>query len=139
MVLAKTGQGYGMGGAGEGQNSTHQQRKMGYDALGAFRDRVNIPISDDEFAEAPFYKPAEDSPEIQYMHERRRSLGGDLPMRRTDAAPLDVPGLEVFEQLSLTVVRWVRDLHLYPWPASCGLDRSLHFLACLDVPAARDP
>jgi pyruvate dehydrogenase E1 component len=99
VILAKTVKGYGMGVAGEGQNITHSQKKMGESALKAFRDRFNIPVSDDEIADAPFYKPAEDSPELQYMHERRRELGGYLPVRRTDAPPLEVPELEVFEPL----------------------------------------
>ncbi|MCG8590684.1 MAG: pyruvate dehydrogenase (acetyl-transferring), homodimeric type, partial [Proteobacteria bacterium] len=99
VILAKTVKGYGMGEAGEGQNITHQQKKMGYDALKQFRDRFNIPISDDDLAEAPFYRPEPDSPEIQYLHERRRALGGYLPARRNDAEPLAVPPLETFSQL----------------------------------------
>jgi pyruvate dehydrogenase E1 component len=99
VILAKTVKGYGMGEAGEGQNTTHQQKKMGDDALRAFRDRYNIPISDEELPNAPFYKPGDDSPEIQYMHERRRALGGYLPERRSDVTALEVPGLEAFAQL----------------------------------------
>ena len=99
VILAKTVKGYGMGVAGEGQNITHQQHEMGISALKAFRDRFNIPVSDEEIAEAPFYKPPEDSPELQYMHERRRSLGGYLPQRRTDAPPLEVPPLSALEPL----------------------------------------
>ncbi|MBW2275747.1 MAG: pyruvate dehydrogenase (acetyl-transferring), homodimeric type, partial [Deltaproteobacteria bacterium] len=99
VILAKTVKGYGMGMAGEGQNITHSQKKMGESALKAFRDRFNIPVSDDEIADAPFYKPAEDSPELQYMHERRRELGGYMPVRRTDAPPVEVPELEAFESL----------------------------------------
>src|SRR6188474_1356470 len=74
VILAKTVKGYGMGEAGEGQNVTHQQKKMGENALRVFRDRYRIPIPDDRIAEAPFYKPADDSPEIHYMHERRQAL-----------------------------------------------------------------
>jgi pyruvate dehydrogenase E1 component len=96
VILAKTVKGYGMGVAGEGQNITHQQKKMGEDALRAFRDRYRIPIPDDQLVEAPFYKPDEDSPEIRYMHERRKALGGYLPARRRGAAPLEIPGIEVF-------------------------------------------
>ena len=88
-----------MGEAGEGQNITHQQKKMGEDALKAFRDRFNIPISDDEIADAPFYRPPEDSPEIQYMRERRERLGGYLPQRRRKAAPLEIPDLSAFDAL----------------------------------------
>jgi len=97
VILAKTVKGYGMGEAGEGQNITHQQKKMGEDALKAFRDRFNIPISDDAIAQAPFYRPDEDSPEIKYLKERRAALGGYLPQRRRNAEPLEVPELSAFE------------------------------------------
>jgi pyruvate dehydrogenase E1 component len=97
VILAKTVKGYGMGEAGEGQNITHQQKKMGEDALKAFRDRFDIPISDDEIADVPFYRPPEDSPEIKYMHERRKALGGYLPTRRTKVEPLKIPELSAFE------------------------------------------
>ena len=99
VILAKTVKGYGMGVAGEGQNITHQQKKMGEDALRVFRDRYRIPIPDDLLAEAPFFKPPDDSPEIRYMHERRRALGGYLPARRRDAPPLEIPPLDVFSAL----------------------------------------
>ena len=97
VILAKTVKGYGMGEAGEGQNITHQQKKMGDDALKAFRDRFNIPISDEEIVNAPFYRPPDDSPEIKYMRERRKALGGYLPQRRTHAAPLEIPDLSTFD------------------------------------------
>jgi pyruvate dehydrogenase E1 component len=97
VILAKTVKGYGMGEAGEGQNITHQQKKMGENALRVFRDRYRIPIPDERLAEAPFYKPAEDSPELRYMHERRQALGGYLPARRTDVPPIEVPPLSAFE------------------------------------------
>jgi pyruvate dehydrogenase E1 component len=97
VILAKTVKGYGMGEAGEGQNITHQQKKMGEDALKAFRDRFDIPISDEDIAAVPFYRPADDSPEITYLKERRQALGGYLPQRRTAAEPLEVPGLDAFE------------------------------------------
>lgn len=100
VILAKTVKGYGMGEAGEGQNITHQQKKMGEKALKAFRDRFKIPISDDEIGKAPFYRPADDSPEIQYLRERRRALGGYLPARDPHRAPpLKVPDLSAFELL----------------------------------------
>jgi len=99
VILAKTVKGYGMGEAGEGQNVTHQQKKMGADALRQFRDRFNIPISDDEIDKTPFYRPPEDSPEMRYLHERRRALGGTLPQRRTEAPPLEVPDLDAFDAL----------------------------------------
>ncbi len=97
VILAKTVKGYGMGIAGEGQNITHQQKKMGEDALRAFRDRFNIPLSDDEIAKTPFYRPPQDSPEIQYLKERRKALGGHLPTRRQKAATVEVPELPVFQ------------------------------------------
>jgi pyruvate dehydrogenase E1 component len=96
VILAKTVKGYGMGEAGEGMNITHQQKKIGENALKAFRDRYRIPISDEELEQVPFYKPPESSPEIRYMHERRRALGGYLPVRRISAPPLEVPALDVF-------------------------------------------
>ena len=99
VVLAKTVKGYGMGEAGEGQNITHQQHEMGQEALKAFRDRFNIPVTDAKIAEAPFYLPESDSPEIQYLHERRHALGGYLPVRRSDSPALVVPGLEFFQPL----------------------------------------
>ena len=94
VILAKTVKGYGMGVAGEGQNITHSQKKMGEAALKAFRDRFNIPISDDMIGSAPFYKPPADSPEMEYMHKRRQALGGYMPQRRTEVQPLQVPSLE---------------------------------------------
>ena len=99
VILAKTVKGYGMGEAGEGQNITHQQKKMGEDALKAFRDRFNIPITDDKIADAPFYRPPEDSEEIKYMQERRERLGGYIPQRRRKAAPLEIPDLSAFDAL----------------------------------------
>jgi pyruvate dehydrogenase E1 component len=99
VILAKTVKGYGMGVAGEGQNITHSQKKMGETALKAFRDRFNIPILDDQIGAAPFYKPPADSPEMNYMHQQRSKLGGFLPQRRTKVASMTVPGLEMFEAL----------------------------------------
>jgi pyruvate dehydrogenase E1 component len=99
VILAKTVKGYGMGEAGEGMNISHQQKKMGENALRAFRDRYRIPIPDDKLPEAPFYKPADDAPEIRYMHERRQALGGYLPARRAEAPSLEIPELSVFDSL----------------------------------------
>ncbi|HEX5066164.1 MAG TPA: pyruvate dehydrogenase (acetyl-transferring), homodimeric type [Myxococcota bacterium] len=100
VILAKTVKGYGMGEAGEGQNITHQQKKMGEDALRVFRDRYRIPIPDEQLADAPFYKPSPESPEIRYMHERRQALGGYLPARAPTAKPLEIPPLEAFHTLT---------------------------------------
>ncbi|HET7314197.1 pyruvate dehydrogenase (acetyl-transferring), homodimeric type [Salinisphaera sp.] len=99
VILAKTVKGYGMGEAGEGQNITHQQKKMAEDALKEFRDRFEIPISDDKIADAPFYKPDEDSDEMKYLHERRKELGGYLPQRRTQGDAIEIPELSAFDKL----------------------------------------
>jgi pyruvate dehydrogenase E1 component len=97
VILAKTIKGYGMGEAGEGQNITHQQKKMTGGSLLAFRDRFQLPLTDEQVAEGAFYKPDDDSPEMHYLHERREALGGSLPTRRRTAEPLEVPPLEAFD------------------------------------------
>jgi len=99
VILAKTVKGYGMGESGEGMNISHQQKKLAEKSLAAFRDRYRIPIPDERIAEAPFYKPAGDAPEMKYMHERRKALGGYLPSRRTNAPALEVPDLSIFAKL----------------------------------------
>jgi len=99
VILAKTVKGYGMGEAGEGQNITHQQKKMGEDALKAFRDRFNIPITDEEIADAPFYKPAEDSDEIKYLKQRRSKLGGYFSDKRKPAPKLEIPDIRLHQKL----------------------------------------
>jgi pyruvate dehydrogenase E1 component len=99
VILAKTVKGYGMGEAGEGMNVTHSQKKMGEAHLKAFRDRFNIPISDDQIGAAPFYKPPPDSPEMAYLQERREALGGPLPARRDVSPALEVPRLDAFKSL----------------------------------------
>jgi pyruvate dehydrogenase E1 component len=99
VILAKTVKGYGMGEAGEGQNITHQQKKMGENALKEFRDRFNIPIADDQIAATPFYRPAEDSAEVQYLKKRREALGGWLPQRRVENDRLEIPPLSTFNRL----------------------------------------
>jgi pyruvate dehydrogenase E1 component len=93
VILAKTIKGYGLGEVGEGRNVTHQQKKLNEDELRAFRSRFGIPISDDEVAKAPFYRPAEDSPEMRYLRERREALGGYVPTRPTDSPRLTTPKL----------------------------------------------
>ena len=97
IILAKTVKGYGMGAAGEGQNIAHQQKKLDLDALREFRDRFNIPVADKDIERLPYCKPDEDGPEIEYLQERRKSLGGYLPQRRRKSAPLAVPPLESFK------------------------------------------
>jgi len=99
VILAKTVKGYGMGEAGEGKNFTHQQKKLGDEQLKKFRDRYRIPIPDDRIGDAPFYKPDASSPEVRYMHERRKALGGYLPARSAKAPRLEVPPLSAFETL----------------------------------------
>ena len=97
VILAKTIKGYGMGVSGEGQMITHQAKKMTEEALLAFRDRFDLPLSDEQVRAAEYYKPPEDSPEMQYMRERRAALGGLLPARRRRAELLKVPELELFK------------------------------------------
>ena len=97
VILAKTVKGYGMGEAGEGQNITHQQKKMAENALRAFRDRFGLSIPDDQLAEVPFLRLQPGSPEHRYLLERRASLGGPLPARRRTSQPLPVPPLSAFE------------------------------------------
>ncbi len=102
VILAKTVKGYGMGIAGEGQNITHNQKKMGDDALKAFRDRFDIPIPDDQISDAPFYKPAADSPEMKYLNERKDALGGSLFVRWPQAASHTVPDLNILDKLLIS-------------------------------------
>ncbi len=97
VILAKTIKGYGLGEAGEGRNITHQQKKMNEKELREFKARFNIPISDEEIVETPFYRPPEDSPEMKYLRERREVLGGALPKRKVEAQPLKVPQLTDFK------------------------------------------
>jgi pyruvate dehydrogenase E1 component len=97
VILAKTIKGYGMGTAGEGQNITHQQKKMNEEALLAFRDRFELPLTDDQVREHAYYKPADDSAEMQLLREARAKLGGPLPARRTKADSLEIPPLDIFK------------------------------------------
>ena len=93
VILAKTIKGYGLGEVGEGRNVTHQQKKLNEEELRAFRSRFGIPISDDEVAKAPFYRPPEDSPEMRYLRERREALGGYVPSRPRRGPVLKTPSL----------------------------------------------
>ena len=98
VLLIKTVKGYGMGKIGEGKNTAHQTKKLVDEDVRTFRDRFNIPIPDDRLHDIPFYKPAEDSPEMQYLHARRKALGGYLPKRRVKAdEQLAVPELSAFQ------------------------------------------
>jgi len=99
VILAKTVKGYGLGEAGEGKNVTHQQKKLNEEELREFRTRFGIPISDEGVAEAPFYRPSDDSVEIRYMRERREKLGGYLPKRDVKSSnQLKVPSEQLFEE-----------------------------------------
>jgi pyruvate dehydrogenase E1 component len=102
VILAKTVKGYGMGASGESLNPTHQTKKLDDDAVRTFRDRFKIPVSDDQLKDGavPFYHPGEKSPEVEYMLERRRALGGFLPQRRRKSTQsLEAPKLDVFDRL----------------------------------------
>ncbi len=98
VILAKTIKGYGLGEAGEGRNVTHQQKKLNEDELREFRTRFGIPISDEDVARAPFYRPAEDSQEMKYLKERREALGGPLPKRIAKPSDLPMPEEKIFNE-----------------------------------------
>ena len=98
VLLVKTVKGYGMGRAGEGKNTAHQTKKLSDEDIRYFRDRFNIPISDSDLPNIPFYKPADDTPEMTYLHERRKALGGYLPKRRVKAdESFTIPSIETFK------------------------------------------
>ncbi len=99
VILAHTVKGYGMGSAGEGQNRTHSQKKLSEDEMIAFKDRFNIPLSDEEAAAATYFRPEEGSEERNYMLAHRKKLGGSLPVRNSSAAPLKVPSLDIFKAI----------------------------------------
>ena len=94
VILAKTVKGYGLGEAGEGRNVAHNQKKINEQELRNFRSRFGIPISDDEIDKVPFYKPADDSPEMVYLRKQRQALGGFVPERKPTDERLEVPGLD---------------------------------------------
>src|SRR6266568_525676 len=98
VILAKTVKGYGLGEAGEGRNISHQQKKLNEKELREFRARFNIPISDEEIVDTPFYRPPLDSPETKYLLKRREALGGFLPKREVKTEPLKVPPLSSFAE-----------------------------------------
>jgi len=121
VILAKTIKGYGMGEAGEAQNITHQQKKMGTTSLKAFRNRFGLEIPDEKIDEVPYLTLAEDSPEFAYMQERRKALGGTFHSRKTSAQALQIPPLSAFESLlkasgegheSSTTMAFVRILNI---------------------------
>jgi pyruvate dehydrogenase E1 component len=96
--LARTIKGYGLGEAGEGKNVTHQQKKLNEDELKEFRSRFGIPLNDQDCIEVPFYRPAEDSEEIQYLRARRESLGGYTPARAVRSKPITTDNEELFKE-----------------------------------------
>ncbi len=98
VILAQTVKGYGLGEAGEGKNITHSQKKLNEDELKEFRSRFSIPISDDEIAETPFYRPADDDPEMVYLRQRRTALGGSLPARGQEVLPMACQTEEIFRE-----------------------------------------
>jgi pyruvate dehydrogenase E1 component len=98
VILAQTIKGYGLGESGEGKNITHQQKKLNEEELREFRTRFGVPISDEDVAEAPFYRPPDDSPETRYLHERRKKLGGYTPQRIVNNPALKAPPETLFEE-----------------------------------------
>jgi pyruvate dehydrogenase E1 component len=101
VILAHTKKGYGMGQAGQGKMTTHSQKKLDESALLAFRNRFNLPLSDEQATQLAFFKPAPDSPEMQYLHAKREALGGYLPKRHTDCETLAVPDLNSYAGFAL--------------------------------------
>ena len=99
VILARTIKGYGLGEAGEGRNITHNQKKLNEDELLHFRDRFNLPISDEDAMKAPFYRLEKGSPEYKYLKERREKLGGPLPIRIDNSEPLEIPNISIFQEL----------------------------------------
>ncbi|MCD6078935.1 MAG: aceE [Ramlibacter sp.] len=101
VILAHTKKGYGMGAAGQGRMTTHSQKKLDDAALLEFRNRFNLPLSDDEAKGLAFHKPAEDTPEMRYLHARRTALGGYLPKRTTACDAVPVPDAASYAQFAL--------------------------------------
>ncbi len=101
VILAQTKKGYGMGEAGQGRMTTHQQKKLEREDLIAFRNRFDLPLTDEQAASLAFYRPADDSPEMRYLRERRAALGGVVPARRSAAAPVAVPPIARYAEFAL--------------------------------------
>ncbi|PLW81485.1 pyruvate dehydrogenase (acetyl-transferring), homodimeric type [Kineobactrum sediminis] len=101
VILAQTKKGYGMGSAGQGKMTTHQQKKLTRDDLLAFRDHFQLPLSDEETESLSFCRPAADSPEMRYLHKRREALGGPMPSRQTSAAAVSIPKLESYGKFAV--------------------------------------
>jgi len=105
VILAKTVKGYGLGEAGEGRNVTHQQKKLNEEELRFFRDRFELPLTDEQVAEAAFYHPGPNSPEVEYLRECRSRLGGSIPSRRVRTEPTPIPKTGVWERFHTGVDR----------------------------------
>ncbi|MDE0036897.1 MAG: pyruvate dehydrogenase (acetyl-transferring), homodimeric type [Gammaproteobacteria bacterium] len=97
VILAKTVKGYGMGDAGEAENTTHQVKKLEFEDLKHFRDRFAVPLTDEELKDVPYYRPPPDAPETLYLKRQRSNLGGPIPMRMTDEQAIEVPALDAFD------------------------------------------
>ncbi|HEX5358184.1 MAG TPA: pyruvate dehydrogenase (acetyl-transferring), homodimeric type [Aquabacterium sp.] len=127
VLLIKTVKGFGMGKSGEGKNTAHQTKKLTDEDIKAFRDRFNIPVPDEDIAKLPFIKPADNTPEMQYLHARRAALGGYLPQRRPKAEEtLAVPDLGAFQTV------------LEPTAEGREISTTQAFVRCL-TPLLRDP
>jgi pyruvate dehydrogenase E1 component len=98
VILAQTVKGYGLGTGGQAANDTHSVKKLDVENLRRFRDRFGIPITDEQLETVPYYRPAEDSPELTYMNRRRESLGGPLPARKSEFEAMDIPDLSAFDK-----------------------------------------
>jgi len=99
VILAKTVKGYGMGDAGEAENDTHQVKKLDLEELKHFRDRFDVPLTDRQLEEIPYYRPPNDSPEMGYLKKKREELGGSIPQRLTQGEALEIPELSTFKQI----------------------------------------
>ncbi len=113
VILAKTIKGYGLGESGEGKNVSHQQKKMNEQELKEFRTRFNIPLSDTEVIKTPFFRPEENSLEMQYLRQKRQGLEGVLPIRRTNTTPLMTPAEELFAEFYKGTTRAVSTTMAY--------------------------
>jgi pyruvate dehydrogenase E1 component len=98
LILAHSVKGYGLGESGEGRNISHQQKKLNEQEIANFRSRFEIPIPDEAARNASFYRPPSDSPEMSYLHERRRVLGGYMPSRKVPASEITAPPIEFFKE-----------------------------------------
>ena len=107
VILVKTVKGYGMGGSGEAINITHSQKKMKMEDLKSFRDRFRVPITDEQVEDLSYYKPPDDSPEIKYLKNCRKELGGPLPSRRVTGDKLTIPASVSYTHLTLPTTPYV--------------------------------